>query len=389
MPTYTRTHPWLSFSVNLQDAPPWLWLMLGECQSKCDHIARVPLRPDTAEQLYRIYLAKGVLATTAIEGNTLSEEEVLQHLEGKLKLPPSRQYLSKEIDNIVAGCNTTLKLIHAGEVPSITPESIRQLNLTVLNGLELEEDCVPGEVRQHSVVVGRYRAAPPEDCEYLLERLCEWLNSDDFAPRENLVIVYAILKAVIAHLYVAWIHPFGDGNGRTARLLEFQVLIGAGVPAASAHLLSNHYNLTRSEYYRQLDQASRSGGNLLPFLIYAVQGFLDGLKQQIDTIWQQQWDIAWRNYVHEYFRDKSSACQVRRRHLVLDLSRQSELIPRSQISEITTRLARAYAQITDKTLARDLNALCRANLIRETPKGYRACRELILAFRPDRADVNL
>lgn len=93
MRTYERTHPWLTFAGNLKDALPALWLMLGECQSKCEHMARVPLRPETARQLYRIYLAKGALATTAIEGNTLSEEEVLQHLDGKLKLPPSREYL--------------------------------------------------------------------------------------------------------------------------------------------------------------------------------------------------------------------------------------------------------------------------------------------------------
>ena len=113
----------------------------------------------------------------------------------------------------------------------------------------------------------------------------QWLNGSDFAPTEDKRLVYAILKAIIAHLHLSWIHPFGDGNGRVARLLEFQILIGAGVPAASAHLLSNHYNLTRSEYYRQLDRASATGGNVVPFVSYAVRGFLDGLKQQIDVIW--------------------------------------------------------------------------------------------------------
>ncbi|MBW2661693.1 MAG: Fic family protein, partial [Deltaproteobacteria bacterium] len=36
-------------------------------------------------------------------------------------------------------------------------------------------------------------------------------------------------------------HPFGDGNGRTARLLEFEALLSSGVPAPSSQLLSNHY----------------------------------------------------------------------------------------------------------------------------------------------------
>jgi Fic family protein len=89
--------------------------------------------------------------------------------------------------------------------------------------------------------------------------------------------VYAILKAVVAHLYLAWIHPFGDGNGRTARLVEFQILLSSGVPSPAAHLLSNHYNQTRSEYYRQLDRASKSGGELAPFIEYGARGFVAGL----------------------------------------------------------------------------------------------------------------
>jgi len=81
-----------------------------------------------------------------------------------------------------------------------------------------------------------------------------------------------------------WIHPFGDGNGRTARLVEFQILLQAGIPSPAAHLLSNHYKQTRTEYYRQLATASRSGGNILPFIEYAVGGFVDGLKEQLALI---------------------------------------------------------------------------------------------------------
>jgi Fic family protein len=100
---------------------------------------------------------------------------------------------------------------------------------------------------------------------------------------------------VVAHLCLAWIHPFGDGNGRTARLVEFQILLGAGVPTPAAHLLSNHYNQTRTEYYRQLDRASKSGGEIVPFIEYAARGFVDGLREQLHKIRDQQWDVSWRS----------------------------------------------------------------------------------------------
>jgi Fic family protein len=378
--TYQKTHPWLTFSFDFRKATPRLWIMLGECQSKCEHIASVPLRPDTAQRLYQIYLAKGVLATTAIEGNTLSEEEVLRHLEGKLDLPPSRKYLSREIDNIIKASNRLLREISEGVIPGLSPERIREINRHVLDGLEVEKEVIPGELRCHSVIVGRYRGAPAEDCAFLLEKLCTWLESPDFSGENDFRISYAIIKAVLAHLYLAWIHPFGDGNGRTARLVEFQILITSGVPAASAHLLSNHYNLTRSEYYRQLDRAGKTG-DVVSFIQYAVQGFLDSLRQQIGQIWEQQWDVTWRNYVHEFFKNMTSESDVRRRHLALDLSRQKEPVSLSQVRLISTRLAQVYASRTERTVIRDLDFLIRAGLVEKTSAGYRAKREIILAFQ--------
>jgi Fic family protein len=194
--------------------------------------------------------------------------------------------------------------------------------------------------------------------------------------------VYAIIKAVTAHLYFAWIHPFGNGNGRTARLIELQILLAAGVPTPAAHLLSNHYNLTRAEYYRQLDRASKSGGDVLPFIEYATQGFVDGLREQLKAIRDQQWDVTWQNYVHDVFRTKESAADVRQRWLALDLGETSAAIPVARIPELTPRLAKAYAIRTGKTLQRDLLALETLDLIERTPEGVRANREVILAFLP-------
>lgn len=387
MRTYEKTHPWLTFSVDFSRAPSRLWITLGECQSKCEHIAGVPLRPDTANKLYQLYLAKGVLATTAIEGNTLSEEEVLRHLQGTLKLPPSREYLAQEIDNIVTGCNLILSDIKTGRVPALTSGMVKRLNQIVLDKLKLDEEVMPGEIRGHAVGVGRYQAPPALDCEYLLDRLCEWLNSEAFNPQPETVIAYAILKAVLAHLYLAWIHPFGDGNGRTARLVEFQILIASGVPAPAAHLLSNHYNQTRTEYYRQLDQASRSGGNALPFVLYATQGLLDGLRSQLQDIRDQHLDVAWRNYVHEAFSDKKSPSDARRRHLVLDLSQSARPLPFSELSQVSPRIAAAYARKTAKTLSRDVKALIQMGLLAQEPDGFRARKDLILAFLPPKAET--
>ena len=83
--TYEKTHPWFTFAVDLRHAEVPFWTLLGEAHSKCEHIAQVLLTPETGAQLHQIYLAKGAAATTAIEGNTLSEAQVKSLLEGKLE----------------------------------------------------------------------------------------------------------------------------------------------------------------------------------------------------------------------------------------------------------------------------------------------------------------
>lgn len=381
---YQSSHPWLKFEADLRPAPFELWTMLGECQSKCEHLAGVPLRPDVDRELHFVYLAKGVAATTAIEGNTLSEEQVRKQIEGKLTVPPSKEYLQQEVQNILEGCNIILEEVYRDRIPPLTPERIRQLNRIVLNKLELaNEGAVPGEIRDHSVGVMDYRGAPPEDCEYLLGRLCEWL--DEFKFPKDQRIIGSILKAILAHLYLAWIHPFGDGNGRTARLVEVQILLCSGIPSPAAQLLSNHYNQTRSEYYRQLSRASKSGGDVLAFLLYAVRGFRDGLREQIEQVRHLQWEIAWQNYVHERFVDLTTDADQRRKRLILALSSHDEVDVNELPGLLGTALAVEYSQRTPKTLSRDLNALESMRLLARQGKKVWAQKAMILAFLPLRA----
>ena len=107
--TYHKTHPWINFQLDLRRVDYTLWLQLGEVQAKCEQVSGIPLLPDVKEHLLEVFLAKGASATTAIEGNTLSEEEALELIRGELELPPSKEYLGQEIRNIVNAYGKTLK----------------------------------------------------------------------------------------------------------------------------------------------------------------------------------------------------------------------------------------------------------------------------------------
>lgn len=383
---YEATHPWISFRLNLRSLDQLTWMRLGEAVSKCEHIQGVPLRPDVAAELHQVFLTKGVHATTQIEGNTLSEEQVRRRVRHELPLPPSQEYLGQEVDNIVDACNRITEEVQNGVPLEISPERIRMFNEVVLRDLPLGDGVQPGKTRENSVLVGSdYRGAPAQDCEYLLHRLCAWLTEMRSAGDDQMRKPVAIVSAIMAHLYLAWIHPFGDGNGRTARLIEFQILVQSGIPLPSAHLLSDFYNRTRSEYYRQLAMTSREPYKVERFIGYALQGLVDGLREQIDTIRAQQMEVTWQNYVHSAFHDRNTPAAHRQRRLVLSLP-AGRFTPLADIPNLTPRLAAEYAGRTRKTVTRDVNALGDMGLAVRRATGVTPLVHVIQAFLPLTAD---
>lgn len=386
---YQRSHPWINFHLNLRQANPRLWVLLGQIVAFGEFVSRALLPPKVASDMARIYLAKGVRATVAIEGNTLSEEEVLAQIDHELELPASKEYLGTEVRNVVDAANEIVERIRRGHVPPVTAGFVADCNRRILTGLSevLGEEVAPGRVREHSVVVGRYRGAPAQDCDYLLDRLGDWLEGIPQitvlgAESDNRVAT-GVLRAVLAHLYIAWIHPFGDGNGRTSRLVELSLLARV-LPFPSAQLLSNHYNDTRAAYYRELarsSQANQRHGDPTGFLLYALQGLSDGLREQCRAVTRVHHEIAWRDFVYRRFDEEElSSAMLRRRQLVLELPPVSDPVPKEGIPVHSMKLAHSFAGLNPKTLDRDLNWLLQEKLVVRAPGGYAANRDLMQAF---------
>lgn len=368
---YETTHPWIKFQFDTRRLNHKIWLRLGEAKSKCEHILGAPLLPETIRHFSRIYLVKGVLATTAIEGNTLTENEVDKRINGELNLPPSKEYLGLEIDNIVEAVNMIGDtILNEKGACELSIEQIKQYNTIVLKDLPLDEDVVPGQIRNYPVRIASYRGAPAEDIEYLLEKYIVWLNKEFVFPADQKMI-YGILKAIMAHLYFVWIHPFGDGNGRTARLIEFQIMLSSGIPSVAAHLLSNHYNITRTKYYQILDRTSKSEDFITDFIDYALEGLVDGLKEEIEVIQGKQLQVHWINHIHNRFKGMNSKTDNRKKELILELSTSARIhFIFEEIRHVTPKIAETYANLNDITLKRDLSELIELELLTKDRNDY-------------------
>lgn len=379
------THPFIDFTVDTKLIDAHTWMALGEGMSKSQHLAGVPLKPNAAQTMMSVFLARGVQATTAIEGNTLSEAEVQAIVDkGTAHVSESRAYLETEVRNILEAINEIDEALEAGARLPITVDRLCSLNLQVLKDTPQAPEVVPGQLREHDVTAGRYKAPHWTEVPDLTQRMVKWLDElradVPAGSRREDRFMNSVLAAVLAHLYIAWIHPFGNGNGRLARLVEVQILSESGViPLVATNLLSDHYNKTREAYYKALDLARE---DVLHFVRYSVRGFVDELRDAVDLLRAESLAIHWESYVHEKFRDlPSTEARSRQRHLALAMPHDRDITP-EEATELTTRLAKLYGRAGERTPARDLNDLNRIGLVYKTGRRYRGRRDVVEAFIP-------
>lgn len=339
---------------------------LGQCDAMAYAISRAPLLPQYREKLHIVSMQKGAQATTAIEGNTLTDEEV-ERVFNREELEQPLEYQQQEVANILDAFNTLGgELIYREHVEFVSEPLLLRLHAMVGKDLGERFHAVPGRFAQARRRVGPYRAPAHEDVPDLIRRACEWLRREFHFPEQR--FSDAVIQAIVTHVYIEWIHPFDDGNGRTGRLVEFYILLRGGLPSIASHLLANHYNNTRPEYYRQL-QLAKTERDLSSFIAYAVSGLRDGLRRAVDDVQQNALEQMWRVLVYERFgqrqmKQRESFTRQRAVALALPLDRPIRF---AEVRALTPELAAAYENASDRRILRDLAVIEKLGLILRTP----------------------
>ncbi|MEW5773884.1 MAG: Fic family protein [Thermodesulfobacteriota bacterium] len=253
--------------------------LLARAQAIYDSVASLPILPEWSSRLETDILRRSIHGTAAIEGNPLAEERV-----GELLAQASPRDLlersEREILNLKAAYEVLTGPTGAEtQALPVTEAYIRELNKKITRGLDSEEHS-PGRYRDQRVKVGDKAHGgiytPPKakaDIVRLMAEYVKWLNSAEMLaePTE--------LRAALAHYHLGLIHPFGDGNGRAARLLEAAILTYSGMRYAPK-MLSNFYYRNIDAYFIAFRAAERSrSGDLTPFLEFVLSGLLQSVEE--------------------------------------------------------------------------------------------------------------
>ncbi len=303
------------------------------------------------------------MATADIAGTALDEHGATRAAAGR-NPRTARDSESREVVNVVNATFALLAEVAAGEPRPVDADLLRRLHGMIGDGLGDRCAGKPGQFREESAR-GPYSAPRADEVGGLVDGVFAWLQREfsdggrDFGR--------AVVRALVTHVYVLWIRPFTDGNGRAARVLEAYVLAAAGSPAVASHLLTEFYARTRDEYFRQLELASRDR-SLTSFIAYAVEGLRDGLQECFETVTRVHFDAAWRGFVMDRFtaQDYRKKSVFRRRRdlmLALPLDRSFTM---ADLTRLDPDLSARYRELSARTRRRDLAVLTEAGLLVES-----------------------
>ncbi|MBI4037205.1 Fic family protein [Candidatus Daviesbacteria bacterium] len=266
---------------------------IGIIDASREVIINSPLIPAYEAKFRKEAMERSVHHGTHLEGNRLSFEEAQEVLDGQEVVARERD-IQEVINyrNVLKFIDGVADKIGAGNSYVLTLETILETHRLVVE--KLVDEGVGGQFRTRQVVVknsktGQISYSPPPAAEvpYLVEDLVNWINNEE--ARE----VHPALKAGVIHYELARIHPFVEGNGRTARAVATLILFLDGYDIRKLFSLEEYFDNNPMDYYLTLQAVSNQlvvdshERDLTPWLEYFVEGVaieLNKVKERVRRI---------------------------------------------------------------------------------------------------------
>jgi Fic family protein len=299
----------------------------------------VSVLPERAIELHFRATVEKTHSSTSIEGNPLTLKQVDSVLKGESLT--RRKYAELEVRNYKKALDFIEKRKLTGA--PLQYEDMLRLHELAMNDLLPDEKV--GALRTGAVYIVdqdeklKYTGPAARSVQKKTEELLGWIK----AANESL---HPCIASAILHYQFVSIHPFADGNGRTARLITMLYLGIRGYDFNGSIVLDSYYAQERSEYYSALQNCQgkkyREGQDLTPWVSYFASGFLSSAK----VLWAEITVLSTLEPLFErkrISRDEADLLSYAKQFGSLSLSEAVEILPR--LSRRT--LQRKLKELTD------------------------------------------
>ena len=308
-----------------------------------------PFIPKWEVSLRREAIIRSAHSSTAIEGNRLSLEQVSDLAQGREIMAARKD--RQEVLNYLKVLQSIDKLTDGKK---ITEKDILRIRKTATKDtLENPSDC--GAYRNRYVIVGNrltgevfFRPPSNEDVPKLMKALVIWLNSFEAKALDP------VIEAGVAHYEFVRIHPFIDGNGRTARVLAALILYLRGFDTKQFFCLDDFYDSDRPAYYRVLQGVNQNTLDITKWLEY----FVEGVKVSIAAVKER------------VVRLSSERLRKAKKGQIALTERQMKIVEFiNQNGRITNRDVRDMFKISDRAALKEIRKLVDLEVIKAEGKG--------------------
>ena len=246
-------------------------------------ISTLPITPRVVANLRETARLFSTHYSTRIEGNRLTQGQVAQVIGGDRHFP-GRERDQDEVKGYYAALDEAERLAKRHE--RVSDAAVQKLHALVMGGGRARVKSTPYRDGQNVIrdaLSNGIVYMPPEakDVPWLMRQLIAWINEKDELP--------APIKAGIAHYQYATIHPYYDGNGRTARLLATLILHLGTYGLKGLYALEEYYARNLKDYYDALTVGpshnyymGRAEADITKWIAYFIEGMATSFEKVRD-----------------------------------------------------------------------------------------------------------
>ena len=285
-------------------APPRRWIhydkvaileQLVEAKTASGVLRQLPYLPQWIETVHQEQLRLEAAGTSRIEGAEFTPQEENEALAPDSKDSTELTYSQRQL----RAAEAAYKWVDSQpQDRPVNREFVLEVHRRIVTGCE-DDHCEPGALRgfEHNVTFGSPRcrgAGGGDGCRDAFDALCNAIGGE-FREHDG------IIQAMASHYHIGAMHPFGDGNGRTARALEAFMLRKAGVNDRVMVSLSNYYYNHKEEYLGALFESRQVGHDLTPFLRFALPAVAERCNVVAGQILLNHKRVLFREFARSLF----------------------------------------------------------------------------------------